>query len=183
MTKDNSERGGFSAVFQGLARRRLAVGAGLLVLAGAAALSLTRGEAPEKDSSEISSQSRKSLFRYTPTPTELASLTIQPVSEHVFRAEHTTEGKIAVDEDRSTPVFSPYAGRIMKLAGRPGDDVQIGQVLFTVEATDMVQAQNDFIAAVTALDKARSQLGLAVIVDKRQRDLYDAKAAPLKEVQ
>ncbi len=82
MTKDNARWGGFSAVFQSLARRRLAVGAGLLVLAGAAAFSLTRGDVPENDSSEISSQSRKSVFRYTPTPTELASLTIQPVTEH-----------------------------------------------------------------------------------------------------
>ncbi len=88
MTKDNSRLGGFSAVFQSLARRRLAVGAGLVVLVGAAAFGLTRGGAPEKDSSEISSQSRKSVFRYTPTSTELATLTIQPVSEHVFRAEH-----------------------------------------------------------------------------------------------
>ncbi len=54
------------------------------MLAGAAAFALTGGkEAPEKDSSEISSQSRKSVFRYTPTPTELASLTIQSVTEHV----------------------------------------------------------------------------------------------------
>ncbi len=34
-----------------------------------------------------------------------------------FRAEHVTEGKIAVDEDRSTPVFSPYAGRVTQAAG------------------------------------------------------------------
>lgn len=183
MTKENSKGGGFSAVFQSLARRRLAVGAGLLALAGAAAFSLTRGDAPQKDSSEISSQSRKSVFRYTPTPTELASLTIQPVSEHVFRAEHTTEGKIAVDEDRSTPVFSPYAGRVTKLLARPGDRVTQGQPLFVIEAADTVQAQNDFITAATALNKAKSQLELAQIQDKRAHDLYEGKAAPLKDYQ
>ncbi|MEH2509639.1 cobalt-zinc-cadmium efflux system membrane fusion protein [Nitrobacteraceae bacterium AZCC 1564] len=183
MTKDNFRLGGFSAVFQGLARQRLAVCAGLVVLAGAAAFGLTRSGAPEKGSSEISSQSRKSLFRYTPTPTELASLTIQPVSEHVFRAEHITEGKIAVDEDRSTPVFSPYAGRVTKLLARPGDRVTQGQPLFVIEAADTVQAQNDFITAATALNKAKSQLDLAQIQDKRAHDLYEGKAAPLKDYQ
>ena len=55
--------------------------------------------------------------------------------------------------------------------------------MFTVEATDMVQAQNEFIAAFTGVNKARSSLNLAQIVDKRQRTLYDGKAVPLKEVQ
>jgi cobalt-zinc-cadmium efflux system membrane fusion protein len=93
----------------------------------------------------------------------------------VFRSEHVTEGKIAVDEDRSTPIFSPYAGRVTKLFVKPGDVVTVGQTLFTVEATDMVQAQNDFITASTALNKAHSTLNLAQINDKRQRLLYEGK--------
>jgi cobalt-zinc-cadmium efflux system membrane fusion protein len=184
MTKDNFRLRGLSAGLQSLSRRRLAVGAaGLVVLAGMAVFGLTRGEVPEKDSSEISSQSRKSVFRYTPTATELATLTIQPVAEHVFRAEHITEGKIAVDEDRSTPVFSPYAGRVTKLLARPGDRVAQGQALFTIEAADTVQAQNDFITAATALNKAKSQFELAQIQDNRAHDLYEGKAAPLKDYQ
>jgi cobalt-zinc-cadmium efflux system membrane fusion protein len=113
----------------------------------------------------------------------MAALTIEPVQKRVFRSEHVTEGKIAVDEDRSTPIYSPYAGRVTKLFVRPGDEVKVGQPLFTVEATDMVQAQNDFITNATALNKAKSALNLAQIIDKRQRALYEGKAVPLKEVQ
>ena len=47
-------------------------------------------------------------------------LKVEPVERRVFRAEHVTEGKIAVDEDRSTPIFSPYAGRVTKLLAQPG---------------------------------------------------------------
>ena len=94
-----------------------------------------------------------------------------------------TEGKIAVDEDRSTPVFSPYAGRVTKLLARPGDSVTKGQPLFVIEAADNVQAQNDFIAAMTALNKARSALDLAEMQDKRARDLFEGKAVPLKDYQ
>ena len=108
---------------------------------------------------------------------------VEPVQQRVFRSEHVTEGKITIDEDRSTPIFSPYAGRVTKLLVKPGDAVTLGQPLFTVEATDMVQAQNDFISAATALNKARSTLNLAQINDKRQRGLYEGKAVPLKEVQ
>src|SRR5262249_3749975 len=82
-------------------------------------------------------------------------------------------------EDRSTPIFSPYAGRVLKLFVKPGDTVTIGQPLFTVQATDMVQAQNDFISAATALNKARSALNLAQIIDKRQRLPQEGQAAPV----
>ena len=133
--------------------------------------------------SDVSSQSRKGLQRYTPTPAEWAALTIEPVTERTFRAEHVTEGKIAVDEDRSTPVFSPYAGRVTKLLARPGDSVAQGQPLFVIEAADTVQAQNDFVAAVTGLNKAKSQLELAQIQDKRAKDLFEGKAVPLKDYQ
>ncbi len=150
---------------QMLNRQRLAVGAAVLVLAGAALYGFVHIGGATHGSSEVSSQSRKGLQRYTPTPAEWATLTIEPVTERTFRAETVTEGKIAVDEDQSTPVFSPYAGRVIKLLVRPGDSVTQGQPLFVIEAADTVQAQNDFIAAMTALNKARSALDLAQIQD------------------
>jgi membrane fusion protein, heavy metal efflux system len=132
---------------------------------------------------DISSQAKRVSRFYHPTQAEWATLVVEPVESRVFRSEHVTEGKIAIDEDRATLIFSPYAGRVVRLFAKPGDSVKRGQPLFTVEATDMVQAQNDFITAATALNKARSQLNLAQIIDKRQRDLYEGKAVPLKEVQ
>src|SRR5215207_774701 len=133
--------------------------------------------------SEVSSQSRKGLSRYTPSAAEWASLTIQPVTERGFRAEHVTEGKIAIDEDRSTPVFSPYAGRVTRLLAKPGDSVVKGQPLFVIEAADNVQAQNDFIAAMSASNKAKSAHALAQLQDKRAKDLFEGRAVPLKDYQ
>ena len=167
---------------QMLSRPRLAVGAALLALAVAALYGLVHISGAQQHS-EVSSQSRKGLQRYIPSPAEWASLTIQPVTERAFRAEHVTEGKIAVDEDRSTPVFSPYAGRVTKLLARPGDRVVQGQPLFVIEAADTVQAQNDFIAAMTGLNKARSALDLAQLQHKRAKDLFEGKAVPLKDYQ
>src|ERR1700709_1987080 len=119
--------------------QQLAVAASLLVLVTVAAYGLVHVSKTTHGNSEVSSQSRKGLQHYTPTPSEWASLTTEPVTERAFRAEHLTEAKIAVDEDRSTPVFSPYAGRVTKLLARPGDKVTPGQALFVIEAADNVQ--------------------------------------------
>jgi cobalt-zinc-cadmium efflux system membrane fusion protein len=173
----------FAKRLQMLSRQQLTVGAALLALAGAALFGLVHINGTTQGHSEISSQSRKGLQRYIPTPAEWASLTIQPVTERPFRAEHVTEGKIAVDEDRSTPVFSPYAGRVTKLLARPGDSVTQGQPLFVIEAVDTVQAQNDLIGTMTALNKARSALDLAQLQHKRAKDLFEGKAVPLKDYQ
>src|SRR6202790_1876303 len=168
---------------QGLSKKRLAVGAALLTLAGAALYGLVHLGGPTHGHSEVSSQSRKGLQRYTPTPAEWASLTIEPVTGRIFRAETVTEGKIAVDEDRSTPVFSPYAGRVTKLLVRPGDSATGQHTLFVIEAADTVQAQNDLVAAVTGLNKAKSALDLAQLQYKRAKDLFEGKAVPLKDYQ
>jgi membrane fusion protein, heavy metal efflux system len=66
---------------------------------------------------------------------------------------------------------------------KPSDVVERGQALFVIEATDTVQALNDFVTALGVLNTARSKLNLAQIVEKRQDDLYAGKAVPLKDWQ
>jgi cobalt-zinc-cadmium efflux system membrane fusion protein len=173
----------FNKQLQMLTPRQWVVGAALLVLGVAAAYGFQQLGQGRRSNLEVSSQSRRGQSSFKPSPSEWATLTIEPASERTFRAEHVTEGKVAVDEDRSTPVFSPYAGRITKLLARPGDTVTQGQPLFVIEAADTVQAQNDFIAAMTSLNKARSALDLAQIQDKRAKDLFEGKAIPLKDYQ
>jgi membrane fusion protein, heavy metal efflux system len=128
-------------------------------------------------------QAKAQNGRFRPTATQWATLTVESVETQTFRTEHLTEGKIAVDEDRSTPIFSAYAGRVTKLLVAPGDTVQRGQPLFVLEAGDFVQAQNDFIAALTGVNKVRAQLRLAETVERRMQSLYEAKSMPLKDWQ
>jgi cobalt-zinc-cadmium efflux system membrane fusion protein len=166
-----------------LTKRRVITSVVLLAFAGAGAYGFLFAGAKDKSHSEVSSQSRRNAQNFTPTPSEWATLTIEPVKAKSFRAEYVTEGKVAVDEDRSTPVFSPYAGRVTKLLAKPGESVTQGQPLFTIEAADTVQAQNDFIAAMTSQNKAKSALELADIQYRRAKDLYEGHAVPLKDYQ
>jgi cobalt-zinc-cadmium efflux system membrane fusion protein len=100
-----------------------------------------------------------------------------------FRTEHTTEGKIANDDDSTTPVFSPYSGRVTKLFAKAGDHVTKGAPLLAVDASEFVQGQNDLVSAESALATARAQFILAQTNEKRQHELYDSKGTALKDWQ
>lgn len=167
--------------------RNIVIAAAVLLLG--VSLSVVAATLPNRDKNTVVAEAdlpnlaRRVGDRLYPAPKQWGSLTVEQVSSQVFRAEHLTEGKISVDEDRATLVYSPYAGRVVKLLAKPGDMVQAGQPLFVVESPDMVQAQNDFISAVVAQNKARSALELAKIVEQQNKTLFDSKAGPLRDLQ
>ena len=110
------------------------------------------------------------------TPQQLKSLTVEPVAVHAFVSEELTEGKIAVNADRATPVFSPYSGRVTRVIAGLGDTVKSGAPLAAVEASEFVQAQND-------LSTAAAQVKIARISEARKHALYDAKGGSLQDWQ
>ena len=46
------------------------------------------------------------------------SATWRQIAADCFNSEVVTEGKVQVNEDRSTPIFSPYAGRVTRLLAK-----------------------------------------------------------------
>src|SRR5260370_6430727 len=53
------------------------------------------------------------------TPQQLKSLAVEPVAVHAFVSGELTEGKIAVNGARATPVVSPYSRRRTRVLARP----------------------------------------------------------------
>ena len=120
---------------------------------------------------------------FKPTPAQLTGLKIATVTRANFRAEHITEGKIALNADRSTPVFSPYSGRVTQILVSLGDHVKQGQPLFALQASEFVQGQNDLLSAQASLATANAQLSLAQTNERRKHALFDAKAGSLQDWQ
>jgi len=117
------------------------------------------------------------------TNDQMHQLGIVKVELYPFRVQKLAIGQIAYNEDTSTAVLTPFPGRVTRLIAKIGDNVNRGDPLFEIDSPEVVQPQNDFIAAFSAMNKARSQLDLARIVEKRLKDLYEGKAAALKEYQ
>jgi cobalt-zinc-cadmium efflux system membrane fusion protein len=112
---------------------------------------------------------------------QMQSIKLEPVVARSFRAEKTATGKIGFNEDVMTPVFSPYAGRVLRLLAKPGDAVGRGSPLFEIDTPDLVQAEQDLIAAGIAVPKAKTALDLATRAEDRQHRLYANKAVALKD--
>ena len=114
---------------------------------------------------------------------QMHQLEVVKVKPYGFLDQRLAIGQIAFNEDASTIVLTPFSGRVTRLIAKIGDQVRRGDSLLEIDSPEQVPPQNEFIAAQTARNKARSQLNLAQIVEKRVRDLYEGKAAPFKELQ
>jgi cobalt-zinc-cadmium efflux system membrane fusion protein len=114
---------------------------------------------------------------------QMHQLKVVKVEPYAFRVQISAIGQIAFNEDASTIVLTPFSGRVTRLIAKIGDQVKRGDPLLEIDSPEQVPPQNDYIAAETARNKARSQLDLARIAEKRVRDLYDGKAAPFKDLE
>ena len=167
-----------------LRRNRLWVASGGIVAVAAAVVGLWTVESgpghavarPDKVAADTDG-----AFR--PSETQWASLRLAPVRQVSFRDERATDGKIATNEDTTTPVFSPYSGRVSRLIAKPGDFVEAGAPLFAIEASEYVQGQNDLVTAVAGVEKAVSRLTLAQTIEKRQRDLLAIRGGSVKDLE
>lgn len=130
---------------------------------------------------DASAGSAERVFR--PTKAQRAAFEILPVATMTFRPEGSAEGRIALNDDDNVPVASPYSGRVTKVLARAGDDVKAGDVLLVIEATDMVQAQNEYQAALNTIQKQQALLRLDQTIAARQQELFAAKAVALKDYQ
>lgn len=148
---------------------------------GPQALHLLSGSKPAEDSSQAAQTPNGRFF--APTAQQWAGLKVAVVQDHAFLDAHDTDGKIALDDDLVTPVFSPYSGRVVKLFARAGDDVTRGAPLFAIQGSELAQAQNDLITAASNLKTARAQLALTQTNEKRQHELFLAQGAALKDWQ
>ena len=133
---------------------------------------------------------------------QMKSITVNPAEMQAFHGEKVTTGRIAFNDDKVTPVFSPYTGRILKLLAEPGVVVKRGDPLFEIDTPDLVQVESDLISAVSSLKNSQTALHLAQrnesiaareietgkrkfelskLNEVRQKELYGEKAVALKD--
>lgn len=116
----------------------------------------------------------KNHLIFTAGDPQLKAIGVQQAREKDEVVLHLT-GKLVWNEDVTTNVFSPLAGRVASIKGARGQKVKEGDELARITSPDFGQAQAD--AA-----KAEADLALAKRVLERTRDLLKQGVLPQKEM-
>jgi len=101
------------------------------------------------------------------SPSQLPAIKIQPVGSYLFRLEKKGIGsidfdnKLYFDNNLSVQVFPPRQGRIAKAVAELGDQVQKGQLLYTINTSreDEVEVASPITGQVTSVN---ASVGLEV---------------------
>jgi membrane fusion protein, heavy metal efflux system len=92
---------------------------------------------------------------------QAASLKVGPVDTRDFEVLKTAVGTIGFNENMLVQVFSQYPGKILKALYNVGDDVKKGDVLFTIDSPDLLQAESTLLASAGVLELQKRILARA----------------------
>jgi cobalt-zinc-cadmium efflux system membrane fusion protein len=92
------------------------------------------------------------------TAKQAASIKIGPVPSRDFALLKTAVGTIDFNENLLVQVFSQYQGKILKAFYNIGEEVKAGEVLFTIDSPDLLQAESTLLAAAGVLELQKKTL-------------------------
>jgi cobalt-zinc-cadmium efflux system membrane fusion protein len=104
------------------------------------------------------------------------SLVLQTVARTTIEVPFALPAVIETDPARLFKVLPPLVGRVTRLGKNIGDPVAAGDLLFTLESPDLVQASSD-------LEKARAAAALTHAALDRQRALGTVGIAARREIE
>ncbi len=149
---------------------------GALVLAASTVLSTTGcGRAAAGEGSTPEARVAGARLELAANSPHLAALTTAPAVSDSSSAI-SLNGRLTWDEDATVRVFSPFAGRVIRVVADQGNHVATGDRLALIAAPDFGQAQADARRASTDLGLAERTLG-------RQRDLLAHGVVAQKDVE
>lgn len=109
------------------------------------------------------------------TDKQAATLTIAPAGVQEFATRRTAVGTIDFNQNLLIQVFSQYPGKILKAFYNVGDDVKPGDVLFTIDSPDLLQAESALLASAGVLELQTRTLA-------RARKLLKAGGSAQKDI-
>ena len=157
----------------------IAIGALVIVLV--AAFLVRRQEARTDAAPPPASKASEDIIEATPE--QMKQIRVAPVRDQEIDLDLETTGKVGFNEDRMSPVFAPYSGRVLEVLANKGDVVRAGQPLLIIESPDLVGTVHDLAEARADADKGKIALDVAEKGAERARNLHSLEALATKELQ
>lgn len=163
-----------------LNKTRLAWVAVVLAVIAVAGYALTR-QAPSKtadDDQRSAGSPAASLqqVRYSAGAPQLAFLRIMSAPALPEPLIEPLNARIAYDENVTSRITSPIAGRVLRIMAQPGDAIKPGQPLLQIDAPD-------YSSAVADLTKSQADLRQKQASYERARSLYEGEVLARKDLE
>jgi membrane fusion protein, heavy metal efflux system len=97
---------------------------------------------------------------------QAGTLKIGPVESRDFALLKTAVGTIDFNENMLVQVFSQYPGKILKAFYNIGDEVKQGDILFTIDSPDLLQAESNLLASAGVLELQKRTLARVTMLLK-----------------
>jgi len=107
---------------------------------------------------------------------QVRTVKVETITLQAFTDQREAVGYVDFNQDQTAPVFSPWAGRIIQVLVRTGDDVKKGQPLYVIDSPDLVEAESALISTAAALNLATKTL-------ERLRKLIEIQGTAQKELE
>jgi cobalt-zinc-cadmium efflux system membrane fusion protein len=120
------------------------------------------------------SLSEPNVLRYPAGSPQLQYLSIQPVILLPEPLLEPLSGRVAYDENYTSRVAAPVAGRVVKIEVQPGDSVKAGEALAWLDAPE-------YATSVADVQKSESEVRLKTRSYERAKELLEADVLARKD--
>jgi len=145
-------------------------GVGLFWGRGFIGLADGQSERKERVSSTASDRPASDKLAETPivelSEKQAGSIKVGPVASREFAIFKTSVGTIDFNENMLVQVFSQYPGKILKAFYNLGDEVKQGDILFTIDSPDLLQAESNLLASAGVLELQKRTLARVTMLLK-----------------
>lgn len=125
---------------------------------------------------QTSAHKSSDTLHFAANAPQLAFIQIKTVEAFPEPLVEPLNGRVAYDENRTARVFSPIAGRVLRILAETGDTVKQGEGVLALDAPEYALAAADSSKAEADLLRKREAYD-------RAKSLYQAKGLARKEVE
>lgn len=158
--------------------RKMSIGLVALVLSGATYLVWQQGSDGSVAEAMPQSAAHKTsdTLHFEANAPQLSFIRIMPVMAFPEPLVEPLNARIAYDDNRTARVFSPIAGRVVKILVETGKHVEKGDGLLVLDAPDYAQAVADVSRADADLLRKREAY-------ERAKSIYEARGLARKDLE
>jgi len=148
--------------------------AAVMLVVGFVVAMLFRAPAPEGAAEAPAAVRERGVLKFAPGSPRLAAIKVALAEEAPLPLAEPLNARIVYDEDVTSRVSSPIAGRVVRLYASQGDPVKAGDRLVTIDSPDLAAAVADVDKAVA--DEARKKAAF-----ERTAKLLEVDVLPRKD--